>query len=158
MTHKIDDEVLSLYEEMKKENMNLDRDMVMTFLQEMPCEAKETLETMRYGKHIVRKSMYEEAVKLIRDNNDNPIVPWSPNDVLKIAANYINIEDEPFFELDLALWANVKRGDYGHIESEPSKIVRIAISDLCDKDYPHGDPSERAYCWAKSAIEEHSEV
>lgn len=154
MTHKIDEEILSLYQEMKKENMNLDNDMVMTFLKRMPIEAKETLETMRYGKHIVSKTMYDEATKCIKDKYGNPVMLWSVGDVLKIASNYIKVDDEDFFELDLALWANVKKGDYGHIEKEPSKIVEIAISDLTDKDYPYGDPSERAYCWAKAALEE----
>ena len=154
MTHKIDSEVLTLYNELKKENLNLDNDMVMMFLEKMPKEAKETLEIMQYGKHIINKSFYEEALKCIKDKNGSMIMPWSLQDIMKIASNYINIDDEKFFDYDLALWANVKRGDYGHIEKEPSKIIEIAIADLKDKDYPFGDPSERAYCWAKEILEE----
>ncbi len=153
MTHKIDNEVLTLYNELKKENLNLDNDMVMMFLENMPKEAKETLEIMQYGKHIISKSLYEEALRHIKDKSGNSIVPWSLQDVMKIASNYINIDDEKFFDYDLALWANVKRGDYGHIEKEPSKIIEIAIADLKDKDFPYYDASERAYCWAEAVTE-----
>lgn len=144
MTHKI----LDKYNELKRERPNLDHELVMTFIEDMSDEASILFDKLLFGCHIYNEEMGKKAISYIKDNNgmQRPQM-WSYDDVMKIAKNYVNIENEDFYEWDLVVWANVKYYDYANIETEPSKIIRISIADLTDKDYPFSPPDERAYHW-----------
>lgn len=155
MTHKIKDEVMTLYNDLKKNNLQIDKDMVMTFFERMPEEAMTVLTEMQYGKHIVNREFYNRAIKYIKDYKGNPINTWTVSDVMSIADKYINIDDEPYYNYDLAFQANARKGDYGHIVVDSATIIRLAIADLSDKDYIYGEADERAYEMAKCLIEKH---
>lgn len=144
MTHKI----LDKYNELKRERPNLDHELVMTFIEDMSDEASVLLDKLLFGCHIYNEEMAKKAMSYMKDSNgiQRPQM-WSYDDVMKIAKNYVNIEEEDFYEWDLVVWANVKYYDYANIETEPSKIIRISIADLTDKDYPFSPPDERAYHW-----------
>ena len=144
MTHKI----LDKYNELKRERPNLNHEIVMTLIENMSDVANILLDKLLFGCHIYNEEMGKKAMSYIKDSNgmQRPQM-WSYDDVMKIAKNYVNIEDEDFYEWDLVVWANVKYYDYANIETEPSKIIRISISDLTDKDYPFSPPDERAYHW-----------
>lgn len=144
MTHKI----LDKYNELKRERPNLNHEIVMMLIEDMSDVANILLDKLLFGCHIYNEEMGKKAMSYIKDSNgmQRPQM-WSYDDVMKIAKNYVNIEDEDFYEWDLVVWANVKYYDYANIETEPSKIIRISISDLTDKDYPFSPPDERAYHW-----------
>lgn len=140
--------ILDKYNELKKERPNIDHELVMTFIEDMEDEASILFDKLLFGCHIYNEEQAKEAMSYIKDSNGMQRPPmWSYDDVMKIAKNYVNIEDEDFYEWDLAVWANVKYYDYSNIENEPSKIIRISIADLTDKDYPFSPPDERAYNW-----------
>ena len=144
MTHKI----LDKYNELKRERPNLNHEIVMMLIEDMSDVANMLFDKLLFGCHIYNEEMGKKAMSYIKDINgmQRPQM-WSYDDVMKIAKNYVNIEDEDFYEWDLVVWANVKYYDYANIETEPSKIIRISISDLTDKDYPFSPPDERAYHW-----------
>ena len=144
MTHKI----LDKYNELKRERPNLNHEIVMMLIEDMSDVANILLDKLLFGCHIYNEEMGKKAMSYIKDSNGMQRPQrWSYDDVMKIAKNYVNIEDEDFYEWDLVVWANVKYYDYANIETEPSKIIRISISDLTDKDYPFSPPDERAYHW-----------
>ena len=144
MTHKI----LDKYNELKRERPNLNHEIVMMLIEDMSDVANILLDKLLFGCHIYNEEMGKKAMSYIKDSNgmQRPQM-WSYDDVMKIAKNYVNIEDEDFYEWDLVVWANVKYYDYANIETEPSKIIRISIAHLTDKDYPFSPPDERAYHW-----------
>ena len=138
------------YNQLKAENPNIDKEMIETFIEEMPEEAIMLFDKMMYGCHIVDDEIAEKAMNYIKNNKGEVIgQKWKGEDVLKIAKDYIVIDDENFYPLDLIVWSNVKYGDYSHITTEPSYIIRMAISDLKDSDFPYYPSDERAYHWAK---------
>ena len=142
--------------EMINEDSQFDKKMIDLFRKEMPEEYIEAMKKAKYGEHIIDEDMYKLGLSYITDNDGKKIDLWSVEDVLKIAKDYIDMDDEEFYDFDLALWSNVKKGDYEKIISEASKIIRIAIADLTDKDY-YCNPSERAYKWVKHHIEKDNE-
>lgn len=139
-----------IYHELKMENPNYDSEMVEHFKEKMPYEFAKMMYHEKYGCHILEEEDYLEGISYITDNKDNKIEMWKPEDIKKIASNFITIEDEKFKEYDLYLWANVKKADTYGIESDPVKIIKMAIADLKDKDFPYYPPEERAYKWLEA--------
>nr|DAQ66517.1 MAG TPA: hypothetical protein [Caudoviricetes sp.] len=56
------EKALNKYKELKKDNPNIDNELIMTFIDQMPQEAICVFDYMLYGYHIVSKEMYEDAV------------------------------------------------------------------------------------------------
>lgn len=135
-----------IYAELMKEDSTFADKLVKKWRKRMPEQFTKTMIEEQYGCHILDEEQYKEGLQFVKDYKGNKIDPWSKDDVLRIAKDYVNIENEDFYPWDLVFWSQVKKGDYEHIVSEPAKIIRIAISDLIDKDY-YDDPSERAYKW-----------
>ena len=141
-----------IYDELMKEDKNFADKLVKKWRNKMPDEFIKTMVEARYGCHILDENTYKKGLEFVKDYKGNKIDAWSKDDILKIAKDYVNIENEDFYDWDLVFWSNVKKGDYGHFITDPTKIIRIAIEDLTDKDY-YDDPSERAYKWIEYHIE-----
>lgn len=146
-----------IYAEMLRENPEFAKELVKEWRDDMPEQYAKKMYQERYGCHITSPEMYEKGLSFITDNKGEKITFWSVDEVKKIARDYVNLDEQDFYDHDIALWANVKKGDYGSFISDASRIIRIALADLMDADYPHGDASERAYKWVECHIEKEKE-
>lgn len=110
---------------------------------------------MKYDNHIGSKDVAKMAEPFITNNKGEYIgFHWDYETVFEQSKNYTNLETSEFYPCDIWVWANVKYGDMGHITSDSALIIKYAISELSDKDYPFSEASQRAYCWLKKHLEE----
>ena len=138
------------YNQLKAENPNLDKEMIATFIEEMPEEAIMLFDKMMYGCHIVDKEMYDEAVNLLKWVNDKGKgAKWSVSDIKSVAN--IDFDNKDYYELDFAYVMNMLWSDYCDVFTEPMYYVKMSKNYLEDPDYM-GDASERAYKDAKKRI------
>lgn len=147
-----------IFKELMEEDSNFAKNLIMKWRAEMPSEYAKTMVEEKYGKHIISDELAQTALSFIRNNKGEDISLWSKDEVLKIAKDYISIDDADFYPNDIYVWANVKKGDYGSFISDASRIIRIAIADLTDtSDFPFFDASETAYRWTQCNIQKHDE-
>ena len=138
----------------RKENPNFDKKLVDIFAKNMPDLLLLMIDGDEYNKHIGTKEVAMFAEKYITNNKGEHIgFHWSYEDVISAVKNYINLDDADFYPCDIFVWANVKYADMAHIINDTPTILRYAISELTDEDFPFYDPSQRAYCWLKKHIE-----
>lgn len=142
-----------IFTELLRDDPDFAKKIVKQWREKMPHEYIKIMQMAKWGCHIISKDFYDKGLKFITDNQDKPIETWSIEDILNIAKKYINIEDEPYYELDLAMMANILKGDILPIVKDPEKVVLIAIEFLSDVDYPFNDPSERAYRWVECHLD-----
>lgn len=140
--------------QIRKENPNFDKELVNEFANKMENLLLVMIDGKEFDNHIGTKEVAKLAEKFITDNKGVHIgFRWNYDDVINIARNYINLDDAPFYPTDLWVWANVKYGDIGHLITDSQTVIRYAISELTDDDFPFYDASQRAYCWLKKHIE-----
>lgn len=143
-----------IVEEIKKNNPEFIEKSFNIFAEKMPKLLLIMYEGDKYDCHIGTKEVAMLAKEYIVNNKDEYIgFHWTYEDVTNTAKNYIDFEKVDFYPCDLWVWANVKYGDMSHIVSEPSTILKYAISELSDKDFPYYAPDKRAYYWLKKHIE-----
>lgn len=142
------EKALKKYKELKTDNSNIDNEIVMTLIDEMPCDAIMVFDYMLYGYHIVSKEMYDNAVQYFVNPDNSKGPKWSLTEV----ENKINIDfdNKDYTLMDFAYVLNMKYSDIGDLIST-DMLMKIAKRYLEDNDY-YGDPSERAYCDAKKRI------
>lgn len=142
------EKALNEYKELKKDNPNIDNELIMTFIDQMPQEAICVFDYMLYGYHIVSKEMYENAVNHFVNQDDSKGPKWSLTEI----KNKVNIDfdNKDYTLMDYAYTLNMKYSDIGDLIST-DMLMKIAKRYLEDKDY-YGDPSERAYFDAKERI------
>lgn len=141
-----------IFYDMQKEDPNFAKKLVLQWRDLMPEEFAKVMHLAKWGYHIVSKDLYDKGLKFITNNQGQPIDPWSVEEILKVARNYINIDEEPYYDYDLAMMTNILKGDILPIVKDPEKVVLIAIEFLSDKDFPDYDASERAYRWVECHI------
>lgn len=148
------EKALEKYNKLKAENPNLDKEMVETFIEDMPEEAIMLFDRMEYGCHIIDEDMYNKAVSLLHwVNGKGEGAKWSVNDIKAVSG--IDFDTKDYYELDFAYVMNMLWSDYCDIFTEPVYYVKMARNYLEDSDYM-GDPSERAYKNAKKRIKYNS--
>lgn len=142
------EKALNKYKELKKDNPNIDNELIMTFIEQMPQEAICVFDYMLYGYHIVSKEMYEDAVDCLVNQDGSKGAKWSLTEI----ENKVNIDfdNKDYTLMDYAYALNMKYSDIGDLIST-DMLMKIAKRYLEDKDY-YGDPSERAYFDAKERI------
>lgn len=142
------EKALNKYKELKKDNPNIDNELIMTFIEQMPQEAICLFDYMLYGYHIVSKEMYEDAVDCLVNQDGSKGAKWSLTEI----ENKVNIDfdNKDYTLMDYAYTLNMKYSDIGDLTST-DMLMKIAKRYLEDKDY-YGDPSERAYFDAKERI------
>lgn len=142
------EKALNKYKELKKDNPNIDNELIMTFIDQMPQEAICVFDYMLYGYHIVSKEMYEDAVDCLVNQDGSKGAKWSLTEI----ENKVNIDfdNKDYTLMDYAYTLNMKYSDIGDLIST-DMLMKIAKRYLEDKDY-YGDPSERAYFDAKERI------
>ena len=138
----------------RQENSNFDKQMVDEFAKRMPKLLDVLIDGMEYDKHIGSKEVAMLAEPFITNNKGEHIgFKWTYDEVISVAKSYVDFDKVDFYEYDLFVWANVKYGDMQHITTDAGTIIRYAISELTDADYPFYPASQRAYCWLKKHIE-----
>ncbi len=142
------EKALNKYKELKKDNPNIDNELIITFIEQMPQEAICVFDYMLYGYHIVSKEMYEDAVDCLVNQDGSKGPKWSLTEI----ENKVNIDfdNKDYTLMDYAYTLNMKYSDIGDLIST-DMLMKIAKRYLEDKDY-YGDPSERAYFDAKERI------
>lgn len=142
------EKALNKYKELKKDNPNIDNEIIMTIIDQMPQEAICVFDYMLYGYHIVSKEMYEKAVDCLVNQDGSKGAKWSLTEI----ENKVNIDfdNKDYTLMDYAYTLNMKYSDIGDLTST-DMLMKIAKRYLEDKDY-YGDPSERAYFDAKERI------
>ena len=138
----------------REENPNFDKKMVDIFAKKMPDLLLVMIDGEEYDDHIGTKEVAMLAEPYIKDHKGNTIgFHWDYDAVVNTVKNLINLDDAEFYPCDIFVWANVKYGDMGHLVSDATTILKYAISELTDPDFPYYDSSKRAYCWLKSHIQ-----
>lgn len=141
-------------QKIRAEHPDFDKKMVDMFAESMPKLMLVLMDGQEYECHIGSKDVADLARDYIKNNRGEAIGKhWTQEQIHSIAKNYINIENEEFYDYDLYVWANVKYGDIGHITSDSSTIIKYAIAELKDDDFPYFRASERAYRWLKKHVE-----
>jgi len=138
----------------RQKNPNFDRELVDTFAKKMPDLLSIMIDGKEYENHIGSKEVAMLAEPFIKNNKGEHIgFHWGYDDVITAVKSYINFDDVEFYEGDIYVWSNVKYADMAHITGDTSTILRYAISELTDEDFPFYPASQRAYCWLKKHIE-----
>lgn len=142
------EKALNKYKELKKDNPNIDNELIMTIIEQMPQEAICVFDYMLYGYHIVSKEMYEKAVGCLVNRDDSKGPKWSLTEI----ENKVNIDfdNKDYTLMDYAYALNMQYSDIGDLTGT-DMLMKIAKRYLEDNDY-YGDPSERAYFDAKERI------
>lgn len=148
MTYNVRTDLMELYHEVKKEHPEIDHEMVMMFAEDMPDEFEMVLMRYKYGCHIATKSMYEEAVSYLENQDGTEGAHWDA-ETIKAKAG-IDFSNKKYTLWDYAYIVNMHYSDYGD-KIGTDTIFWMAKRDLEDKDYM-GEPSERAYKDAKKRI------
>lgn len=138
----------------RKEHPDFDRELVDNFARIMPDLLSILIDGCMYDNHIGSKDVAKLAEKFITNDKGEHIgFRWDYETVLNTARSYVDLNQSDFYPTDLWVWANVKFGDMGHITTDTQIIIRYAISELSDEDYPFEDASQRAYYWLKKHVE-----
>lgn len=141
----------------RKENPNFDKKMVDIFARKMPELLAVIIDGEEYNNHIGSKDVAELASKYITNNKGENIgFHWSYDEVLSAIKGLIDINSDEveFYPGDIYVWANVKYGDMAHITPDGGVILKYAIAELTDPDFPYYPASQRAYCWLKKHVEQ----
>ena len=138
----------------REENPSFDKKMVDIFAKKMPELLLVMIDGEEYDDHIGTKEVAMLAEPYIKDNKGNHIgFHWDYDSVINTVKNYINLDDADFYPCDIFVWANVKYGDMGHLTGDSGTILKYAIAELNDADFPYYDASKRAYYWLKTHIQ-----
>lgn len=138
----------------RKENPDFDKKLVDMFAKNMPMLLSILIDGDEYDKHIGSREVANIAERYITNNKGEHIgFHWDYDSVISTVKNYVSMDDVDFYPCDIWVWANVKYGDMQHITTETSTIIKYAIAELSDPDYPFYHASHRAYCWLKKHIE-----
>lgn len=144
----------------RKQNPHFNEEFVDYFSKIMPKLSEVMFEGCLYDNHIGTKEIALLAEPYIKNDKGEHIgFKWTYDEVLSLANNFINLDDAEFYPCDLWVWANVKYGDLKK-SLEPRReeeiqdiVIKYAISELTDTDFPYYPASQRAYCWLKKHIE-----
>jgi hypothetical protein len=141
-------------QKIRRENPKFDEEMMNMFAEVMPNLLDVMIDGKDYNYHIGSKEVAELAEKYITNNKDEHIgFHWTYDEVISNIRNYTDIDNEDFYPCDIWVWANVKYGDMQHITTDSALILKTALFELTDSDFPFYPASQRAYCWLKKHIE-----
>ena len=147
-----------MHERLKKirqEKPDFDKKMVDIFAKNMPKLLLVMIDGEEYDKHIGSKEVALLAKDYITNNKGESIgFHWSYEEVTNAVKGMIDFDNVEYYPCDLFVWANVKYGDMSHITTDSMAIIKYAISELTDPDFPYYPASQRAYCWLKKHVEE----
>ena len=145
-----------IYLNKMKDDPHFAQHLIEDWRERMPEEFSKRMYEEEYGCHIVDEAMYNQGLLYIKDHKGNILDPWNKADILKVVREYIDIDKEDFYDYDIAMMANIFKGDFYHRVNDSTKIILMAMDALRDNDFPYFDPSERAYKWVYAHMKKHS--
>lgn len=146
--------MINRLKKIREENPDFDKKMVDILAKSMPDLLLVLIDGDEYNNHIGTKEVAQLAQEYITNNKGEYIgFHWTYEEVIGAVKNYVDIDDVDFYSCDIYVWANVKYGDMCHITTDAMTILKCAIAELTDTDYPFYPASQRAYCWLKKHVE-----
>ena len=107
-----------------------------------------------YDNHIGSKDVAMLADEYITDEKGNPFgFYWDYETVIDSVKNFVDLNETEFYPADIFVWANVKYADFLGTGANTETILKYALNELTDADFPFYPASQRAYCWLKKHIE-----
>ena len=144
----------SKLKEIREKNPDFDKKMVDMFAKKMPKLLMVLVDGEKYDNHIGSKEVAMLAEPFITNHKGEHIgFYWDYDKVISAVKSIVDLDESEFYPCDIFVWANVKYGDMQHITSDSSVILKYAVSELTDEDFPFYPSSQRAYCWLKKHIE-----
>lgn len=129
--------------------------LVDIFAKRMPKLLDVFIDGFDYDNHIGSEEVAMLAEPFITNNKGEHIgFHWDYDSVISVAKSNIDFDKVDFYEYDLFVWANVKYGDMGHLVTDAGTIIKYAIAELTDADFPFYPASQRAYWWLKKHVEQ----
>ena len=140
-----------IYKEKLENNPKFSHELVLEWRDKMPEQFTKRMYEEKYGCHIVTEEMYDEAVSLLKwQDNRGKGEKWTVDDIIKSSG--IDFKNKEYYEYDYAYIVNMLYSDYCHIFSEQGYYLKMAKAYLEDPDYM-GNADERAYKNAIKRIE-----
>lgn len=138
----------------RQENPNFDRELVNSFAKNMPELLSILIDGKMYDNHIGSKDVAMLADEYITDEKGNHFgFYWDYETVINAVKNFVDLNETEFYPADIFVWANVKYADFLGTGANTETILKYALNELTDADFPFYPASQRAYCWLKKHIE-----
>lgn len=141
----------------RKENPNFDRELVNSFAKNMPDLLSILIDGKMYDNHIGSKDVAMLAEQFITDEKGNHIgFYWDYETAIDAAKNFVDLNETEYYPADVWVWLNVKYADFLGTGANTETIIKYALNELSDLDFPFYPASQKAYCWLKKHIENQS--
>ena len=138
----------------RQENPNFDRELVNSFAKNMPELLSILIDGKMYDNHIGSKDVAMLADQYITDEKGNHFgFYWDYETVINAVKNFVDLNETEFYPADIFVWANVKYADFLGTGANTETILKYALNELTDADFPFYPASQRAYHWLKRHIE-----
>ena len=141
----------------RKQNPQFNEEFVNYFSKIMPELSEVMFEGYLYDNHIGTKEVAMLAEQFITDEKGNHIgFYWDYETAIDAAKNFVDLNETEYYPADVWVWLNVKYADFLGTGANTETIIKYALNELSDLDYPFYPASQKAYCWLKKHIENKS--
>lgn len=141
----------------RKQNPQFNEEFVNYFSKIMPELSEVMFEGYLYDNHIGTKEVAMLAEQFITDEKGNHIgFYWDYETAIDAAKNFVDLNETEYYPADVWVWLNVKYADFLGTGANTETIIKYALNELNDLDFPFYPASQKAYCWLKKHIENKS--
>lgn len=141
----------------RKQNPQFNEEFVNYFSKIMPELSEVMFEGYLYDNHIGTKEVAMLAEQFITDEKGNHIgFYWDYETAIDAAKNFVDLNETEYYPADVWVWLNVKYADFLGTGANTETIIKYALNELNDIDFPFYPASQKAYCWLKKHIENKS--
>ena len=141
----------------RKQNPQFNEEFVNYFSKIMPELSEVMFEGYLYDNHIGTKEVAMLAEQFITDEKGNHIgFYWDYDTAIDAAKNFVDLNETEYYPADVWVWLNVKYADFLGTGANTETIIKYALNELSDSDFPFYPASQKAYCWLKKHIENKS--
>jgi len=141
----------------RKQNPQFNEEFVNYFSKIMPELSEVMFEGYLYDNHIGTKEVAMLAEQFITDEKGNHIgFYWDYETAIDAVKNFVDLNETEYYPADVWVWLNVKYADFLGTGANTETIIKYALNELNDLDFPFYPASQKAYCWLKKHIENKS--
>ena len=138
----------------RKQNPQFNEEFVNYFSKIMPELSEVMFEGYLYDNHIGTKEVAMLAEQFITDEKGNHIgFYWDYETAIDAVKNFVDLNETEYYPADVWVWLNVKYADFLGTGANTETIIKYALNELNDLDFPFYPASQKAYCWLKKHIE-----
>ena len=138
----------------RKQNPQFNEEFVNYFAKIMPELSEVMFEGYLYDNHIGTKEVAMLAEQFITDEKGNHIgFYWDYETAIDAAKNFVDLNETEYYPADVWVWLNVKYADFLGTGANTETVIKYALNELSDLDFPFYPASQKAYCWLKKHIE-----